>query len=138
MEEGTQNSTRTATGAVKEYGPILTAVSPSLIGMLIPLQIIQLIALFPFKFPIKFLGVIRLFVRFDEEDFMKYVVSDKFYDEELIFSKRFTTKNSIFSFVSIYQRCRGFKILLRFLSNFLFFMIYSKLKDMIFLEKPIK
>jgi hypothetical protein len=128
LNQKSQNITKSSTHVLSEYGPILTAATPALVAILIPFQLIYLVALFPFKFPANFLSVLRLFVTFEDHDFSKFVLSDQFYDDDKIDSKIFMMENSIFKFSSIYQRCRGGRMFLRFVFSLVFFVLRFKMK----------
>lgn len=106
---------------------------PSISILIIPINTMKLIALSPIKLHKRLVNFLKLFVHFDDQDLLsRYTKLDFHYNEDYKQRRTFAAKNSQFSFISIYNRVRGFRFLLRIIANVLFFSLSS------FLERKIK
>jgi hypothetical protein len=76
--------------------------------------------------------VLKLFIKFEEEDILgKVLMTDKYYSKNCKQKKHFIPKNAEFQFISIYPRIRGLKILLRMFANIIFIFFASRLEKTI-------
>jgi hypothetical protein len=72
-------------------------VVPSLVGLLIHLNVLKLVAILKISFNKGFQKILRLFVEFKEEDLLCRLANfDTFYDQEYVDKKLYTPVNNEF------------------------------------------
>jgi hypothetical protein len=134
FSEGVSKGISSTSTMIADYGVFLGIAVPAMFSIVVPLNILRMLALVPVRFPIKFLGFVKLFVRFEESDLLA-ILTNTFYTQEYKDSKIYVAKNSIFRFSSIYPRIRGLKILLRIFANLLYLTLIRKMVKKIKLQE---
>jgi hypothetical protein len=123
-----QGSISTATKTTLEFGGLLILASSVLASILIPLNVAQLIALLPIKLQPKMISLLSLLVDFDKQNFITDAMDATIYKDEQERNKRiFWPTNSTFSFVSIYTRARGYKLIIRWIINLIYFLVIRRI-----------
>ena len=113
---------------ISEFGQFLVITFPPIATLIAPLNILKLIALIPIKLHIRYIKVLQIFVKFEEEDMLsKLIDKGRLYSSHYKDLKLFVPENDEFKFVSIYPRIRGFKMFLRIIANLVFVFYANEL-----------
>ena len=124
-EQTLQESFTTFSG----YGSVLLIFSPSLAGMVIPINTVKMIALLPIQYPEKVLYYLRLVVLFSEDDALTKRLEGKMYSNKDLNKRLFIPSNKVFRFRSNYAVARGMNLLMKLLLNLVFFYLLKRKKS---------
>lgn len=120
LSENVQNRMSSSSEALSDYGQYLAVGIPALLALIIPLNSLKIIALAPIKINLRTMSVLKLFVNIESQDIFSKQIN--LYSDNYVNSKIYVPKNSQFSFISIYSRMRGTKVVLRLLLNIAYYL----------------
>ena len=117
----------TGTHILHELGAYMIAAIPPLATFFSLLNVLKIVALTPARFRKLYGHTLSLFVIFTEDD--SYGILPDAYSEEYKVKATYIPPNKHFTFISVYPRMRGVKILFRLIINISIFLYFKNKSD---------